>query len=150
MGELRSYAATLTEVSRRFAAWLGVHHTDGAALLEIVEAEEHGAPLSPTRLGERVSLTSGATTALINRLERARHVVRTRDDADRRAVTLHTTAEVAELADEYFGALSGRLDELMRRYSPAQLRQFEAFLVEVRSTLEQHLDEQPKAHHTDR
>jgi DNA-binding MarR family transcriptional regulator len=139
MEELRGYGATFTEVSRRFAAWLDLHYTDAVALLEIAEAEQRGDPLSPARLSERVSLTSGATTALINRLERANHVVRTREHTDRRVVTLHATEHVAELAATYFGPMGHRLDAMMAKYPPDQLRQFESFVVDLRNTMEDHL-----------
>ena len=118
MEEMRGYGATFTEFSRRFAAWLDLHYTDAVALLEISAAEERGDPLSPARLSERISLSSGATTALINRLEQAHHVVRTREHSDRRVVTLHTTEHVGELASEYFGPLAKRFDEMMAHYSP--------------------------------
>ena len=91
MEELQAYGANFTELSRRFAAWQGLHSTDAAALLEISAAENRGDPLSPARLGQRISLSSGATTALLNRLEAAGHLVRTREHSDRRVVTLHTT-----------------------------------------------------------
>jgi DNA-binding MarR family transcriptional regulator len=136
MEELRGYGATFTEFSRRFAAWLHLHYTDAVALLEISAAEERGDPLSPARLSERISLSSGATTALINRLEKAHHVVRTREHSDRRVVTLHTTEHVGELAAEYFGPLAERLDEMMAHYSPDVLRQFESFVVDLRNTME--------------
>jgi MarR family transcriptional regulator, organic hydroperoxide resistance regulator len=139
MEELRGYGATFTEFSRRFAAWLGLHYTDAVALLEISAAEERGDPLSPARLSERISLSSGATTALINRLEQADHVVRTREHSDRRVVTLHTTPHVGGLAGEYFGPMSARVDEMMARYSPDVLRQFERFVVDLRETMEREL-----------
>jgi MarR family transcriptional regulator, organic hydroperoxide resistance regulator len=142
MEELRGYGATFTEFSRRFAAWLSLHYTDAVALLEVAEAEQRGDPLSPARLSERVSLSSGATTALINRLERAHHVVRTREHDDRRVVTLHATEHVAALAQEYFGPLGTRLDAMMAKYPPEQLRQFETFVSDLRNTMEEHLREQ--------
>lgn len=86
--------------------------------MEITAAEEKGTPLSPARLGERISLTSGATTALLNRLEKAGHIVRTRENADRRVVTLHSSAHVQDLADEFFGPLAVRLDAMMRSTRP--------------------------------
>jgi len=139
MEELRGYGATFTEFSRRFAAWLDLHYTDAVALLEISAAESRGHPLSPARLSERISLSSGATTALINRLEQAHHVVRTREHSDRRVITLHTTEHVGELASEYFGPLAERLDDMMANYSPELLGQFETFVVDLRNTMELHL-----------
>ena len=68
---LRSFGADYAEFTRRFAASLGLHTTDAAALVEILYAEDRGTPLSPARLAERIGLSSGATTALLNRLETA-------------------------------------------------------------------------------
>lgn len=141
MEELRAYGANFTEFSRRFAAWLALHSTDAAALLEISAAEERGDPLSPARLGERISLSSGATTALLNRLEEAGHIVRTRGHSDRRIVTLHTTAHVGDLAHEFFGPLSARLDVMMAQYPPELLEQFEKFMIHLRATMDDHLAE---------
>jgi MarR family transcriptional regulator, organic hydroperoxide resistance regulator len=139
MEEMRGYGATFTQFSRRFADWLDLHYTDAVALLEISAAEDRGDPLSPARLGERISLSSGATTALVNRLEQAHHVVRTREHSDRRVVTLHTTEHVGELASEYFGPLAKRFDDMMSHYSPEALQQFENFVVDLRNTMELHL-----------
>lgn len=141
MEELRAYGATFTEFSRRFAAWLALHSTDAAALLEISAAEERGDPLSPARLGARISLSSGATTALLNRLEQAGHIVRSREHSDRRIVTLHTTARVGDLAHEFFGPLSVRLDAMMAQYPPELLEQFEQFMSHLRATMDDHLAE---------
>ena len=144
MEELRGYGANFTELSRRFAAWLALHSTDASALLEISAAEDRGDPLSPARLGQRISLSSGATTALLNRLEQAGHLVRTREHSDRRIVTLHTTARVGALAHEFFGPLSVRLDAMMAQYPPELLEQFERFMVHLRATMDAHLAEHPQ------
>jgi len=143
--ELRAYGADFTEVGRRFAAWLGLHSTDAAALVEILSAEERGAPLSPARLSERISLSSGATTALLNRLEDAGHIVRSREKADRRIVTLHSSAHVQLRTDEFFGPLGRRLDIMMSHYPPEVLQQFETFLADLRATIQTHLELQNRA-----
>lgn len=70
MEGLRIYGGHYAELSRRFAAWLGLHSTDAVAVLEIAAAEERGTPLSPARLSERIALSTGATTALLNRPKR--------------------------------------------------------------------------------
>ncbi|WP_067703263.1 MarR family winged helix-turn-helix transcriptional regulator [Nocardia jejuensis] len=128
---LRAYGANFREFSRRFATWLGLHSTDAEALIEILAAEERGAVLSPARLSERISLSQPATTALLNRLEQAGHVVRTREHSDRRIVTLRSSTEVHELADEFFQPLGEQVADVMARYSPEQLRQFDSFLTEL-------------------
>ncbi|MFI5802600.1 MarR family winged helix-turn-helix transcriptional regulator [Streptomyces sp. NPDC051561] len=136
---LRLYGADYQEVGRRFATWLGLHTTDADALVQILYGEERGAPLSPARLSERISLSSGATTALLNRLEKAGHIVRSREHADRRIVTLRGSEHVQQLTDEFFRPLGERMDAMLSRYPAEQLRQFEEFLGDLHVTLNEHL-----------
>ncbi|GAA0939378.1 MarR family winged helix-turn-helix transcriptional regulator [Nonomuraea longicatena] len=136
---LRAYGATFTELGRRFAAVLGVHSTDAFALLEISSAEERGAPLSPAQLSRRISLSSGAMTALVNRLEEAGYVVRSREHTDRRVVTLRTSPHIRKLSDEFFGPVNDRQDAVLSQYHPEVLQQFETFLAELRGTVDAHL-----------
>ncbi|MFF2555212.1 MarR family winged helix-turn-helix transcriptional regulator [Nocardia sp. NPDC058058] len=142
---LRAYGANFREFSRQFAAWLGLHSTDAEALIEILAAEERGATLSPARLSERISLSQPATTALLNRLEQAGHVQRTRDSSDRRVVTLRSSAHVQNLADEFFRPLGERVAAVMAHYSPEQLRQFDTFLTELTEAMNAQLAESATA-----
>ncbi|QFU92662.1 MarR family winged helix-turn-helix transcriptional regulator [Amycolatopsis sp. YIM 10] len=133
---LRGFGAHYTEFTRGFAAHLGLHVTDAAALVEIIYAEDHGRPLSPARLSERISLTSGATTALLHRLERAGHIVRTRERSDRRIVTLRSSPEIQGPGREYFGPLERHLTALLARYPPEEVARFETFLAELQSAMD--------------
>ncbi len=132
---LRGFGADYTEITRRFAAHLGLHSTDAAALVEILYAEDQGEPLSPTQLSERLSLTTGATTNLLNRLERQGHIERSREHVDRRKVTIRTSDEIEEPAREFFGAFSSQMEELVSLYEPEELERFEGFLLGLRKIL---------------
>ncbi|MCT6776060.1 MarR family winged helix-turn-helix transcriptional regulator [Streptomyces rubiginosohelvolus] len=136
MDGLRAFGANYTEFTRRFAAWLGLHSTDAAALVEILYAEDQGAPLSPARLSERVSLSSGATAILLKRLEQAGHIVRTRESTDRRVVTLRSSPDIRPRAMAFFGPYSERMAEAMAAYSPQEIERFEQFLGTLRSTMD--------------
>ncbi|MGW4692363.1 MarR family winged helix-turn-helix transcriptional regulator [Kitasatospora cineracea] len=141
MEGLRIYGGHYAELSRRFATWLGLHSTDATAVLEIAAAEERGAPLSPARLSERISLSTGATTALLNRLEAAGHITRTREHTDRRIITLHSGQHIQKRADEFFGPLAHRLDAAMSPYPPQLLEQFVQFIADLNATMDTHLAE---------
>ncbi|GGT19318.1 MarR family winged helix-turn-helix transcriptional regulator [Streptomyces purpureus] len=143
VNELRSWGANYTEFTRRFANYLGLHSTDAAALVEILYAEDQNAPLSLARLSERVSLTSGATTALVDRLEKAGHIVRTRGEhTDRRVVTLRSSPAIGKPASEFFQPFSDRLTAMMAQYPPELIEQFEEFLTDMRATLTSLLDDE--------
>ncbi len=136
MDGLRAFGANYTEFTRRFATWLGLHSTDAAALVEILYAEDQGTPLSPARLSERVSLSSGATAILLKRLEQAGHIVRTRESADRRVVTLRSSPDIRPRAIAFFGPYSERMAEAMAAYSPQEIQHFESFLGTLRTTMD--------------
>lgn len=136
MDGLRAFGANYTEFTQRFANWLGLHSTDAAALAEILYAEDKGSPLSPARLGERISLSSGATTILLNRLAQAGHIVRTREHTDGRIVTLRSSPGIRPRAEEFFGPYAERMTTEMSQYTPEQLQQFEDFINHLRSTMD--------------
>lgn len=136
MDGLRAFGANYTEFTHRFATWLGLHSTDAAALAEILYAEDKGSPLSPARLSERVSLSSGATTILLNRLELAGHIVRTREHTDGRIVTLRSSPDIRPRAEEFFGPYAARMAAEMSRYTPERLQQFEDFIGHLRETMD--------------
>ncbi|WP_217697457.1 MarR family winged helix-turn-helix transcriptional regulator [Nocardia donostiensis] len=139
---LLAYGATFTELGRLFAVALGVHTTDAFALLEITAAEERGTSLSPAQLGKRIRLSSGAMTALLNRLERAGYVTRTRDSADRRVVTLHATAEAKRRGNEFFDPINARQDAILASRPPELLREFEKLLRDLQAGLNEVAAEQ--------
>ncbi|WP_310720834.1 MarR family winged helix-turn-helix transcriptional regulator [Streptomyces lydicus] len=136
---LRAYGASFTELGRRFATQIGVHSTDAFALLEIASAEARGVPLSPVLLGHRIPLSSGAMTALLNRLERAGYVIRTREHTDRRLVTLRSTPQAKERAEAFFGPVNARQDAVLSRYPSELLQQLETVLTQLRSTMDTQL-----------
>ena len=138
---LRTYGATYAQLGREFAASEGLHTSDATALLEILAAEERGTPLSPARLSERIGLTFGATSTLLNRLEAAGHVARSRVHTDRRIVSLHSTQGVHQLAGDFFGPLGQRLAHVMQAYPPEVLDQFESLLRELRDSMEGYIEE---------
>ncbi|EME97630.1 MarR family transcriptional regulator [Streptomyces mobaraensis NBRC 13819 = DSM 40847] len=128
---LRTFGANYTEFTRRFAGWLGLHSTDAMALAEILYAEDKGTPLSPARLSERISLSSGATTALLNRLEKAGCVERRRETSDRRVVTLRSSPDVRPRAMRFFGPYTAGMEEVMSLYTDAQLDEFREFVTRL-------------------
>ncbi|MFC9032434.1 MarR family winged helix-turn-helix transcriptional regulator [Streptomyces arboris] len=138
---LRAYGGQFTELSRLFADWLGLHSTDAAALLEVAAAEERGTPLSPARLSERILLSPSATTALLNRLEQAGHIIRSREHTDRRVITLRSSAYVQERADEFFRPLGVRLDAVMAGHPPEVLAGFEALLGDLSRSMDGYIAE---------
>jgi DNA-binding MarR family transcriptional regulator len=133
---LQDYAGEADRLGQAFAVRHHMHPTDLYALLAVMRADP--TPLTPGRLGERLGLSSGATTAVIDRLERAGHVYRARDGRDRRRVTLHHAQAAAALGAAFFGPLAARMDALLTGYSDAELAAVSRFLVETNALMAEH------------
>ncbi|GAA1749776.1 MarR family winged helix-turn-helix transcriptional regulator [Aeromicrobium alkaliterrae] len=112
-----SYQASVIE----FARHMGLPLTDGNALGEVLWAERAGAPLSPSALASRIAITSGATNALVNRLEAKGLVARSREHDDRRVVTLRATEAARATAEPFLSESAGRLTASLATYDDADL-----------------------------
>ena len=121
---LRTFAADNAEVVQHLAHWLGISVGDAAAFGEVLYAQDRGKPLTPTLLGRRTGLSSGAIGALLNRLENAGLLVRTREHRDRRVVTLRATPDVKEQSAQFFMPLAERVDTMMREHPEELLLTF--------------------------
>lgn len=79
--------------------------------------------LGPTigRLGEHLELSSAATTGLVDRLERAGHVERVRDPADRRRIRLRATDRSQTVAAEMLRGYLERLGRALHAFDDAEL-----------------------------
>ena len=135
---LRAYAAEAERLGQVFAERNGMHPTDLQALLAVMQAEAAGAPLTPGRLGEHLGLSSGATTAVVDRLERADHVRRERDDRDRRRITLHYGAAAAAVGGAFFGPLGARIEHVLAGFTPDELAVVRRFLEQTNAVMRAH------------
>jgi DNA-binding MarR family transcriptional regulator len=138
---MRSYSVEAQHVGHAFAQRHGLHPTDLQALIAVMHAEGRGAPLTPGRLGEAIGLSSGATTAAIDRLERAGHLRRSRESTDRRLVHLRYGEPGMALAVEFFGPLGRRTDKVMADFSDDDLAMVSRFLRGMNEALAEHRTE---------
>jgi DNA-binding MarR family transcriptional regulator len=135
---LRTYSVEAQHVGHAFAQRHGLHPTDLQALIAVLHAEGRGDPLTPGRLGTAIGLSSGATTAAVDRLERSGHLRRTRESSDRRVVHLRYGEPGRALAHEFFGPLGERGDAVMDRFTDAELDTVHRFLEGMTDALTAH------------
>lgn len=138
--DLRRYSVDAQHIGHEFAGLHGLNATDLHALIAVMDAELVGEPITPGRLGERLNLSSGSVTALIDRLERAGHIRRDRDTADRRKVLLRYADQGAELARSFFAPLGRRTDQVMARFSDGELETVHRFMAEMVTSTREHRD----------
>lgn len=127
-----------TKIVSAFAALHGLHHTDVDALIRVLVAQDRGTPMTPGALGEELGLTSGAITFVVDRLERAGHVSRVRDESDRRRVLLHYSAGGRALADEFFAPLQRHTEAALDHFTPDELEIARRFLAVAGTTMSAH------------
>ncbi|GGG24378.1 hypothetical protein GCM10007304_42770 [Rhodococcoides trifolii] len=132
---LRHYAARYHESTRQLARWMNLPTTDGTALGEILWAEGEGAPLSPAVLSSRIGLTSGATNAVINRLEEQDLVIRSRESSDRRIVTLRATELANARMEPFIRRSADHLEAALDDYDDRTLTVVREFLVRLAAVL---------------
>ncbi|MFJ5520388.1 MarR family winged helix-turn-helix transcriptional regulator [Streptomyces griseoluteus] len=126
---LRTLNSEINRIAHAFAQAHGLHATDVHALAAIMDASAlDGEPMTPSRLRERLNLTSGAVSACLDRLERAGHITRSRDSADRRVVHLHYNPAARALARQYFTPLARGTEAARRRFTAEQLETVAEFL----------------------
>lgn len=122
-GELRGYLHALTVFDHLAAETLGTNLTDA----NCVHFLHHKGRMTPGALADELGLTTGAVTAVLDRLERLDYVERERDPSDRRRVFVRLTDrahELAEAAWEQFGDPLAPLATSHARWELALIRDF--------------------------
>lgn len=99
-----------------------LHRTDLSALAAMVAAAREGRTMTPGALGAALNLSSPATTALVDRLDRAGHLARRRSEKDRRQVHLEMTDSARATGSELFSPLAGAIAPVIDELSPEELR----------------------------
>ncbi|MGH1551278.1 MarR family winged helix-turn-helix transcriptional regulator [Streptomyces sp. L7] len=129
---LRAVAVELGLHSARFANQNGMHPTDVRALIALMDTARASEEMTTGRLGTALGLNSAGTTALVDRLERAGHVRRTRSEGDRRKVVVEVDQRAVELGQSFFGPLIGSAVALLQGYDERELAAIRGFLSGVR------------------
>jgi len=121
---IRRMGAQSVIVSQTVAARFGLNTTD----LECLDLIQLQGRVSAGELAAATGLTSGAVTALIDRLERAGYVERVDDPADRRRVLVRIRkGSIGEIGKVY-EPMQKRMFALWSQYSAAELEVITDFL----------------------
>jgi DNA-binding MarR family transcriptional regulator len=117
------------------AAYVGVNRT----AMRCMDVLDQAGQLTPGEIAVQTGLTSGAVTAMLDRLERVGLVQRRPDPSDRRRVLVQLTDKARRVAAEIYGPLVGEMTAF-ERYSDAELRLIADFLRLGTATLRRHAD----------
>ncbi len=128
---LRAFAVEMEQYVSAASAAATIHRTDLTALSHAMDATRSGERLTPGELAARMGLSPSATTSMLDRLEAAGHVVRSRDSTDRRVVTVSITNHAQEVGYQVFAPLARALDEALSRFPEAELAVVQTVLEQV-------------------
>lgn len=128
---LRALGSDLDALDEAVAARFRLHRTD----LRCLEIVARGGPLSAGALAEQGGLSTSAVTSVIDRAERLGDLRRVSDPGDRRRVLVEVTEQGRARGREAFSGLQQGTEQLLRRYSPEELRLLAGFVEEVRSVV---------------
>ncbi len=114
---VRDYGVNLTRFRNAINEWAGLNATD----MECLRLLFLKGIATPTELARHTGLTSGATTAMLDRLERADLIERQPNPDDRRGILITPAESAAEKAASWFESARKAQDELISSYSESEL-----------------------------
>lgn len=117
LAAVREYNIHLTQFRNAMSEWAGLNVTDMECLRLLFQK---GVAI-PSELSRFTGLTSGATTAMLDRLEKAGLIERRPNPNDRRGTLIAPAPSSAEKAASWFESARIAQDELLSSYSESEL-----------------------------
>ena len=117
LNAVRDYGVQLTLFRNAMNEWVGLNATD----MECLRLLFLKGVATPSDLARHTGLTSGATTAMLDRLEKAGLIERQPNPDDRRGTLIVPAKSSAEKAASWFESARKAQDELISSYSESEL-----------------------------
>jgi DNA-binding MarR family transcriptional regulator len=114
---VRDYGVHLTLFRNAMNEWAGLNATD----MECLRLLFLKGIATPSELARHTGLTSGAATAMLDRLERAGLIERRPNPKDRRGTLIVPAESSAEKVASWFESVRKAQDELISSYSESEL-----------------------------
>ena len=114
---VRDYGVNLTQFRNAMSEWAGLNVTD----MECLRLLFLKGIATPSELARHTGLTSGATTAMLDRLEKAGLLERRPNPDDRRGTLITPVKSGAEKAASWYESARKAQDELISSYSESEL-----------------------------
>ena len=111
------YGVNLTQFRNAMSEWAGLNVTD----MECLRLLFIKGIATPSELARHTGLTSGATTAMLDRLEKAELIERRPNPNDRRGTLITPAKSSAEKVASWFESARSAQDELISSYSENEL-----------------------------
>jgi DNA-binding MarR family transcriptional regulator len=133
---IRAYQTSNDNWDQAMADHAGINRTDARC----VDLIDQAGGMTAGELAKAAGLTTGAVTAVIDRLERAGLARRVRDDGDRRRVRIEVTPKVWQTAEPLMGPYLRDAGAILDDFSDEELVRFTEFLRRVIEVQAAHLE----------
>ncbi|HUN24144.1 MAG TPA: MarR family transcriptional regulator [Anaerolineales bacterium] len=117
LAAVREYGVQLSLFRNAMSEWAGFNSTDLECLRFLFQKQV----ATPSELSKHIGLTTGATTALLDRLEKAELIERHPNPKDRRGTLIVPAQSAQERMANWFASARIAQDELLSSYSEADL-----------------------------
>lgn len=134
---LRVLQTAMTDAETAMARRMRLGQTDMAAMTHLASARQS---VGPGWLSARLGLTPAAATELVDRLEKAGHLARERDRADRRRVNLIPTAGSLIEVNDHLRPLLDAVDAVAGEFTEHERSAILRFLSEVSAIYDEFAD----------
>jgi DNA-binding MarR family transcriptional regulator len=134
---MESYQAAVNDFDREVARLLKVNGTDLRCLEILIQDVPDTA--TPRLLADRLGLTTGSVTTMLDRLEKMGYITRSPHPSDRRRLIVRATGTAVRRASELLAPLlADGQQKLLARYSVAQLDLITDFLTRAHDLQQAH------------
>jgi len=114
---VRDYGVNLMQFRNAMNVWAGLNATD----MECLRLLFQKGIATPSELARHTGLTSGATTAMLDRLEKAGLIERRPNPNDRRGTLIAPEKSSSEKMASWFESARNAQDKLISSYSESEL-----------------------------
>jgi DNA-binding MarR family transcriptional regulator len=141
LAALRAIDGDMDRLDEAAAARLGVSRSDFRCL----DILSRGVAMTPGQLATETGLTTGAVTALLDRLENAGYVRRERDREDRRRILIHPSERATAEVWPIFRGVAQDAARILSQFSEEELGTILRFLTTNREAMRKRLPEIPES-----
>jgi len=135
---MQQYQTAVDDFDRETARILGVNGTDVRCLELLIM--NSGDEVTPRDIAAHLNLTAGSVTTMLDRLERAGYVTRSRHGSDRRKVLVEATPRVTELAWSMMGPMLEEANtDVISHFTSEQLDTIEQFITRATEVQRRHV-----------
>ncbi|GHD46526.1 MarR family transcriptional regulator [Mycetocola manganoxydans] len=138
LAALRTWREAEQAMSEESQRHMKLNATDMKALRFLMASRNTGAVVTPGLLAETLKISTASTTKLLDRLERAGHVLRSPHPTDRRALAITITDATRTDARESVGRMHARRFEAVAKLTRDERDVVVRFLTDLSQLAQKH------------